>query len=501
MKIFFAGIATETNTFSPVPTGLGAYKSCFYKRAGEHGDEAELFTAPLWALKERKREGGHDWQIVQGLCAFAMPGARTPRAAYEAMRDEMLADLANAMPVDLVVLGLHGAMIAEGYDDCEGDMLRRVRAIVGPKVVIGAELDLHCILTDEMVRESNVLVAFKEYPHTDIMERAFELVDICVAAAAGKGKPTSAVYDCHMIDLMHTTREPMQSIVARAKSMERLPGVLSVSIAHSFPWGDVPGMGAKVLVVTDNDTALAARLAEELGQLVIAARGKATDDHPMVGDAIDRAMAVIASTGGPMRPVVLADTADNSGAGAAGDATFVLAELLKRRIGHAAIGPLWDPVSVQFCFDVGVGATLPLRIGGKVGPGSGDPVDVIVRVQGLKRDATMVFGGLPTSMGDAALVSIDVADGQNAAAIHIVLNTQRTQAYGTEVFTQFADSGFDLAAQKLIVVKSMQHFYAAYAPLAKAVIYMGGPGTASRDITALTYRNIPRPMWPFDVGA
>ncbi|MBL8520999.1 MAG: M81 family metallopeptidase [Betaproteobacteria bacterium] len=488
MKIFFGGIATETNTFSPIPTGIEAYASCFLARAGEHGEGPNLFTAPLWALKERKREGNRDWQIVQGLCAFAMPGARTTRAAYESMRDEMLADLKASLPVDLVILGIHGAMIAEGYDDCEGDMLKRVRAMVGPDVVIGAELDLHCIFTETMVRESNLLVAFKEYPHTDIMERAFELVDLCVAAAAKRIRPVTAVFDCRMIDQMHTTREPMKSIVAQAKAMEKRPGVLSVSIGHGFPWGDVPENGAKVWVVTDNDRPLAERLAAEIGQQVIAARGQTTADHPPLEQALAEALAV---TGGP---VVIADTADNPGAGAAGDATFLLHALIARGIGNAVLGPLWDPVATEFCFAAGVGATLQLRIGGKVGPDSGPPLDATVTVEGLQRNASMMFGGLPTSMGDAAHVSIAVA-GQAGGPIGIVLNTLRTQAYGTEVFTQFC---IDLAAKRLIIVKSMQHFHAAFAPLAKKVIYMGSPGTASRDFKSLTYRNMPRPLWPFD---
>jgi microcystin degradation protein MlrC len=333
-----------------------------------------------------------------------------------------------------------------------------------------------------------VLVAFKEYPHTDIMERAFELVDICVAAAEKKVKPVSAIYECHMIDQMHTTRDPLKSIVAHAKAMEKLPRVLSASIAHSFPWGDVPGMGTKTLVVTDNDPALAAALAKELGEMVIAARGHTTDDHPPLHAALDQALAIDG-------PVVIADTADNPGAGAAGDSTYLLHELIARGIGNAVIGPMWDPVSTQFCFDVGVGATIPLRIGGKVGALSGTPVDAIVKVEALKRDATMLFGGLPTSMGDAALVSIAVKGNTDDAPIQIVLNTNRTQAYGTEVFTQF---GVDLKSKRLIIVKSMQHFYAAFAPIAKRVIYMGSPGTASRDFASLTYHNIPRPMWPFD---
>jgi microcystin degradation protein MlrC len=245
-------------------------------------------------------------------------------------------------------------------------------------------------------------------------------------------------------------------------------------------------MGTKVLVVTDNNPILGATLAEELGRMVVAARGNATEPHPALDSALATALAY------PEGPIVIADTADNAGAGAGSDSTFLLEALIRRGIGNTVIGPLWDPVSVRFCLEAGVGATIALRIGGKVGPASGQPIDATVRIEAIKRDATMVFAGLPTSMGDAALVAIGVA-GQEP--IRIVLNTIRTQAYGVELFTQF---GLDLSRQRLIIVKSMQHFYAAFAPIAKAVVYMGSPGTASQDFKSLTYKSITRPMWPFD---
>ena len=134
MRVFTATLGTETNTFSPIPTGLDNFKETMFFRAGEHPNEPTTFTGPLWAARKRAKSG--NWQVIEGLCTFAQPAGITTRKVYEDLRDEMLSDLKKAMPVDMVVLGMHGAMVADGYDDCEGDMIERVRRIVGPLSLI-----------------------------------------------------------------------------------------------------------------------------------------------------------------------------------------------------------------------------------------------------------------------------------------------------------------------------------------------------------------------------
>jgi microcystin degradation protein MlrC len=168
------------------------------------------------------------------------------------MRDEILSQLRAAMPVDGVLLGLHGAMVAHGYDDCEGDLIARVREIVGEKTVIGVELDPHCHLTEQRVRGADIIILFKEYPHIDFAERAEELVTLVVKAIRGNIRPKMSLYDCRMIDVFPTTREPGIGFVAKMKNLEGRDGVLSVSLGHGFWQGDVPEHGTRVLVVTDN---------------------------------------------------------------------------------------------------------------------------------------------------------------------------------------------------------------------------------------------------------
>lgn len=484
MRVFTGSLATETNTFAPLPTALDAFVDRGYFPAGTHPPEMTVFSGPLWAARERGRARG--WVVIEGLATGAQPGGVTTRHAYEALRDELLGDLRRALPVDMVVLGLHGAMVADGYADCEGDLLTRVRALVGPGVVIGAELDPHCHLSDDMVAHADILVAYKEYPHTDIRERALELVDLCAAQVAGHIAPVAAVADCGMAVTIRTNQEPARSYVDRLIALEGHDGILSVSVAHGFPWGDVPDMGTKLLVYADGDGAAAHRLARRLADELIRMREALAPAYPGPDAAIDQALALAMAPGGA--PVVIADAADNPGGGAAGDATFLLHRLRERGIGNVAVGPLWDPIAVRIAFSAGVGARLALRIGGKVSPMSGEPIDLACTVKALVPDMIMTgLSGAPAALGNAALVEAD--------GIEIVLITRRAQALDTDVFTQL---GCRLPEKTLIVVKSAQHFHTAFSRIARHVIYADAPGSVSLDLRSLPYRHIRRPKWPID---
>ena len=480
MRVFSGTLATETNTFAPMPTGMATFRERGYWKAGKHPDHMSFFAGPLWAARLRGKPAG--WTLIEGMVASAQPGGTTTRAAYEALRDELLADLRAALPLDMVLLGLHGAMVADGCDDCEGELLQRVRAIVGPKVVVGVELDPHHHLSDAMVKNADLLVAFKEYPHTDVLERALELVELCAAKREGRIAPVASVVDCEMIVTMHTSREPARGFVDRIMALEGQDGILSVSIAHGFAWGDVPDMGTKVLVYSDGDAVKGDALARKLADELIAMREALTVPYPGVDAALDEALAF---DGGP---VVLADGADNPGGGAAGDSTFILRRLLERGIGNACLGPLWDPIAARIAFEAGVGARLNLRIGGKIGPLSGDPLDLPVKVVALQSDMFMTgLSNTPTALGDCALVE--------TGGVQIVLISLRNQAMGSDLFTKL---GVDLAAKKIVVVKSSQHFYASFSKVAQKVIYVGAPGAVTLDLKTLPYKKIKRPKWPID---
>lgn len=480
MRLFAATLATETNTFSPLPTSLDSYRESVFLRPGEHPDDApRMCTAPLFVARRRAKADG--FELVEGSCFAASPAGTTNRADYEFMRDEILAQMQAAMPLDGVLLGLHGAMVAHGYDDVEGDILERARAIVGPKCVIGVELDPHCHLTLKRVRLADIIILYKEFPHTDVVDRAEEVLDLVLKTIRGQAKPVMSVYDCRQIQSYPTTLPLMRGFVDRIKAMEGKDGILSISIAHCFPYGDVPEIGGRVLVIADGDKTKASALATKLGEEFVSMRGKTQPDYLDVGGAVRTAMEANAM------PVVLAEPTDNAGGGAPSDNTTILRELIARRAESAAIGPIWDPIAVRLCFDAGLGAKFPLRFGGKTGPRSGLPVDASVEVTGLVRDAWQSFGPTKVPLGDCAAVRV--------GGVEAVLITNRTQALGLELFTNL---GIDPLSRRILVVKSTNHFMAAFGPIAKKVIYVDSDAPLSRDYRQIEYTKVQRPIWPLD---
>lgn len=509
MRIFTACLGTETNSFSPIPTGLGLFGRTMLIRHGEHRADPNLFALPLLLWRERASARG--WAVVEGLAAFAAPAGDTTRAAYEALRAEILDALQSALPVDAVMLNLHGAMIADGYPDAEGDLLAGVRAIVGPDVPIVGELDLHCHLTQLKVSSANALVIFKEYPHIDVRERAAEVFTLLERILDEGLQPTMALHDCRMLGFYPTTREPMLGIVREMQRLEKEPGILSVSLAHGFPWGDTPEVGTRVLVVTDNDPALAQRTARALGERIWSVRDQMVP--PLFG--IDQAIDHVLQAAPHAKPFVLADTADNAGIGACGDSTFLLARLIERGVGGVALSPLWDPVATSLAHDAGVGAQLAMRIGGKLGPASGPALDLTVRVMGLAHDAKQPFGGSIAPMGNVAWLRVRVGSGSGSGsgvgngngngktvtdassglsdAIDIVVNDSRIQSFHPDCFRE---AGIDPARYRALVVKSTQHFHAGFAPIAREILYLSAPGTGSMNFGSLPHTRVTQALWP-----
>jgi microcystin degradation protein MlrC len=473
MRVFTATLGTETDTSSPIPTGWRAFEDTMLWRPGQYPDQPTEATGPLWACRRRARESG--WSVVEGTCAYAMPGGPVPQPVYEALRDEILQQLRQALPVDVVALGLHGAMVADRTEDCEGDLLARVRALVGPEVAVGAELDCHAHLTQRMQDEADVLVFFKEYPHTDYVECGEQLLDLLERTRRGQVRPLMRAFDCHMVAAMPTRQEPLRSFMAEVRARE-LGAVLSISVVHGFARGDVPDMGTKVLVVTNDDAALAERTAHELGHRLFDLREQLRTTRPTMADTLDQALADVA------RPQILVDVDDNPGGGAGGDNTEVLRLLLSRGVKEVCAGPLWDPLAVRFCFDAGVGARLRLRIGGKVSIDSGAPLDVHAEVLALQRYHHQRVGSLDAPLGDAAAVCFE--------GIEVVLTSVRDQAYDPSLFSGL---GIDCTARRFIVLKSAQQFHLGFDAVTTQARALRRPARAPD-----AFQRVRRPLWPLD---
>ena len=479
MRLFYAALALEANTFLPVPTSYQAFVEKLYYPPGKHPERAGHQTGAVATVRDRAKRDG--FELIEGSCYAAQPGGSASRAAYERMRDEILGQLEAALPLDGVTLNLHGAMVAHGYDDCEGDLLERVRELVGPTCIIGIELDPHCHLTRKRCGLADIIVLFKEYPHTDFVARGEEMVDLTLRAIRGEIEPVKSVFDCRLIASFPTLIQPMRGLVDRIMALEGKERVLSVSIGHCFPYGDVPECGARILVITDNAKQHGDELAEQIGRELISLREQAAPPEFTVDGAIDAALAH------PGGPIVIADTTDNAGGGAPSDNTTFLHRLIARGVQGAAVAPIWDPIAVRLAFDAGEGARLPFRFGGKIAKSSGLPVDADVEVIRCVPNAFQSFSGAIVPIGDAASIRM--------GGVEAVLISTRAQGMGTDLFSNL---GIDPAKRKILVVKSNQHFYAAFSQIAAQVIYAEGDGALPRHYAKLPWKKVQRPIWPLD---
>ncbi len=477
-RVFVAALATETNTFSPIRIDLRAFEASLLARPGEHPQTPTLCTAVVTVGREIAAENG--WTLVEGTAAWADPAGLVARETYEGLRDEIIDQLCSAMPVDAVVIGLHGAMVATGYPDPEGDLLSRVREMVGADTPILATLDPHSHLTERRVSAANVLVAFKEFPHTDFVDRARDVWNILEGIFSRGIRPVMAVHDCGMIDVFPTSRQPMRGFVDGMMDREKEPGILSVSLIHGFMAGDVPEMGTRTLAVTDGDPVLAHAVARDLGQQVWSMRGTTRSPELDVEAALDRISA------GP-GPVVVADMWDNPGGGTAGDATVLLAAALQRGMQDVAFGTVWDPVAVQICHSAGEGAVLQLRFGAKSAPGTGAPIDAMVEVVRNQTDAWQYFGDSHVPIGDASVIRV--------GGIEIVLNSTRAQCFDVSLFSNL---GIDPAARAGLVVKSTNHFHASFAKIASEIVYCSAGHPYPNDPRVTDYKYARRDIWPMN---
>lgn len=481
MKVYFASVQTETNTFSPLRAGARDFEALAHA-PGAHPEKAELYTAALICARRAAANG--ECMLIEGPCWGAQPAGLIRADVWERMRDAILEDIQARGPFDIILLGLHGAMVAVGEDDCEGDLLSRIRAQCGPDVTIAANLDPHCHLSAAMRDNADLLIAFKEYPHTDSMERGQELWALALATAKGEVRPVMSVVDCAMMTMFFTPMEPTALLVAAFKAAEKEQPILSASLIHGFPWGDVPDFGVKVLVITDNAPERGAQVAAELAERVVALRGKSMERLTPLHKVAARALEPGED------PWVIADFADNPGAGCPGDSTFLIRALMDAGVEDAAAAFIFDPVAVSLAHAAGVGARLSLRVGGKTCSFSGPPLDLEVDVMHLAHNAVHNVFVVAPPLGDVAVVR---AKGR----FDLVITEQRSQCFAPWGYTDF---GIDLSTKKVLIVKSMQHFRAGFSNTSRRFLYADSPGAASMNLADLPYRKINRDYWPFSAA-
>src|SRR5262245_13754338 len=476
----------ETNTFSTIPTDRRQFEARDLRYGGEILEAYRGTGTCLGGMIDAASD--HAIALVPSIAAAASPAGLVVKAVFAETKARLLGDLSAAGPLDGVLLDLHGAMVPEGLEDGEGDLLGAVRELVGPQVPVAVTLDFHANVSDAMVRHATLLHGYKTYPHVDMAERGREATLRLADVASGRLRPTVALRRPPLLPPIAgqlTTRGPMRRLYDLAEAMEREPRVVSISIFAGFPLADIHDAGLSVYVVTDDDPALAERLADELTAEAWTRRREFIHAAAPVAEAVARAQAIDG------RPVILADIADNTGGGAGGDTTEILRELLRVGARGATVACLWDPAAAQACVAAGVGATITVEVGGKIDPSHGAPLTVTGRVRTLS-DGRFVYKGpmmrgLEGRVGPTAV--LDVND------VKIILISHRRQALDPEMI-RFV--GIDPLAEKILVVKSSIHYRAAFEPIARAILEVDAPGLSSSNLGRFAFTRVRRPIFPLD---
>jgi microcystin degradation protein MlrC len=467
MKIFTAALLTETCDLNPIPTQAKDWK---VERCTQPDDSPTMHAGVLTLFRQLIESRG--WAVSESICATAFPpGGRTVQFVYENLRSTIIDDLRQAMPVDGILLKLHGAAMAQGYDDCEGDLLEHIRREVGSTIPIGVELDPHCHLTEKMLSHSTAIILYKTWLHHDQEERAEELFNLIADTLEHKVKPCMAVFDCQMIDFFNEEHEPMKSFLSTVYAKEKDQGVLSISPVHGFPFADVESMGSKMLVITDDNPLLAKSMARELGQEFYKARGQMSA-YGGIDAALEQAKAR-AEKG--ERSIPLLEFGDCPGCGFATDGTELLQAMLENDMTSVAAGLFWDPLAVDICHALGAGAQLLLRIGGKASPRSGTPLDLPVTVERVDQNVHINTWSGKVGLGDIAVVS--------SGDMHLILVSERALCGGVEAFKQF---GIDPQSKQYLLFK--------YSNESAQMIVYG----SNFDYQTWSFSNIAHPKWPWE---
>lgn len=492
MRIVTGGIAQETNTFQWEPTTLTDFQ-----KGSSNIERGEAIlnmrgTGTIYGGIVDVAEA-NGVELVPTTYGHAVPGGRVSREAYETMRDEILAGLRAALPVDGVLVGIHGAMAVEHMDDGEGPLITSIREIVGPDVPIIAPLDLHTNLSDEMMAEANAFIGYKHYPHIDTKETGAAAMDLLIRTIKGEVNPVMAHVRVPLIapnqSMVTTWQSPLKKVIDRANEIEQEPGILSATVLGGFPFADIPFAGVATIVVADGDRALAQTYARELAQMCWDLRAD-FDIHPTpIADAIAEALA-----GEPGSVYVLADISDSGASGTAGDGTAALKGLLEANATSAAVAQIMDREAVDACIAAGVGATVTLSVGGKHDAFHGDPVEVtgMVRMihEGRHPMGGVMGAGTTSSRGKTVVLEINGPQG-----IELQLTELRGHPNDLNHFRSF---GIEPTQRRILVLKSAAHFRAAFEPIATKVIEIDAPGISTPKLTTLAYQHLRRPIYPLD---
>jgi microcystin degradation protein MlrC len=483
MKIVVGGIYHETNSFSNVPTDVESFKNVLFLEGREVVDQLRSTTSEMAGFVTAAER--FKFELVPTLWAWGVSTGPVKTEALDYFINVIGKRVAQEKTIDGLLIALHGACVGEHDRDGDGYILSRLRALVGDAIPIAVTLDLHANISQRMTDLADIIVGYDTYPHVDQVERGIEAAELLVRTVKGKIKPVTMLEKPPMLIVpqkQFTSVYPMSELIELAH--ERETQALSVTVSGGFPYSDTEETGPGILVITDNQPALAQRIAKEISARMWELKEDFLPKSPPVPEAVSRG---VTATHGP---VILADVGDNIGAGTPGDGTYILQELINQRA-QGAVVTIADPDAVAAVIEAGVGNTVQLVVGGKCDNFHGQPVKLTCYVKlisdGVFTNRGSMRDGIKEKMGLSAVVEVD--------GIKIILTEIKMPPWNLE---QLRSVGITPEHEKIIAVKSAVAFRAAYEPIAHEIIEANSPGLSTVDLSQFRYEYIRRPIYPLD---
>lgn len=487
-NVLTAEISHETNSFSLRKTG----RKAFMERYALMGDAAILErgneNTELAGFLDAGRD--HGWKVTHVLSAAAGPSGKVRRKAFDWLCEPILSELVK-QPYDGLLLGLHGAMGLDFCEDGEGELLRRIRKIVGAKLPIAITLDPHANVSRQMASLADIIVSFKTYPHIDMREIGHQAGEILHRTMDGEIKPKTILVSLPMLEEVNGGRTDIGPMIERlklARAYEKQADVFAVSINAGFASADIKEVGPSVLVTGQGDFSAHQAFAKNIADDIWDRRFEVFNNYLSVAETARIAKAYEPENG----PLVISDYADNPGAGGYGDSTELLRALLEAGITNACFGPMVDGEIVQILHKAKVGEIVSVKLGGKTDPlFSAGPLSLNAELISISNGQFIGNGsmlhGLKGSFGPSAVIRED--------GIEILVVTVPRQILDLQQFIAF---GIDPSSKSVVALKSMQHFRAAFEPIAGRIIVCDSGALCTPRYDRLPYRNVPRPIFPLD---
>ena len=488
-RIAIGGFQHETNTFAPSRADYAQFEAGGGWPGAKYGEP--IFGAieganlpaqgAVQALRAGMGNAGHT--LVGTAWAAASPSAQVTTDAFERILGEMLAQLKKQLPLEGVYLDLHGAMVTDDHDDGEGEILRRVRELIGPRVPLVASLDLHGNVTRAMLAHVDAMVGYRTYPHVDMADtgaRAARLLDTILRTGARPAKSFATLDFLTGLPSQSSFIEPCKGLYALLERLERSSGAM-LTFMPGFPMADFDECGMSVFGYGSDQGAVEKAVEELRGAVADAEKDFAMELH-----SPDEAVARARARGEPGKPVVIADTQDNPGAGGNGDTTGMLAALVRQRATEATLGLLIDGEAAKRAHEAGQGATLGFSLGGKSRIPDDAPFVGEFTVERLGEGKFTctgpMFKGFRMDLGNMALLRSKTAPG-----VRVALASRKCQAADKEMFRHL---GVEPVKERMLVLKSSVHFRADFEPIAREVLVAKSPGPALADPSEFPWKKL-----------